>query len=161
MIYSIGLDNIIKILVALFIGGIIGWEREKLDKNAGLRTCIFVILSATLYTILSLSLPVIFEELSVYNFNNRADLTRIIQGAVTGIGFLGAGVIMKRGKHIEGVTTASVIFILMAIGILTGAGFIGLAVLSGLVVFIILKLGHLEKRLKERKDRKEWAKYPQ
>ncbi len=122
-------EIVIKLLVAILVGGLIGAEREFHDKAAGFRTIIFICLGSTLFTILSLEL------------GGANDSARIAASIVTGIGFIGAGVILRNEGHIVGLTTASTIWIAAALGVGIGSGFfllVGIAtglILIGLWVF--------------------------
>lgn len=100
-----------KVLIATICGLIIGYDREIKQKVAGIRTNILICVGCTILTALSFYLS---------NGNPNIDPTRIIGQIVTGIGFLGAGVIMKNDDKIVGVTTAAFIWIVSAIGILIG-----------------------------------------
>jgi putative Mg2+ transporter-C (MgtC) family protein len=113
----------IKLLVAILVGGLIGAEREFHDKAAGFRTIIFICLGSTLFTILSLEL------------GGANDPTRIAASIVTGIGFIGAGVILRNEGHIVGLTTASTIWIAAALGMGIGGGYFLLAgIATGLIL---------------------------
>jgi putative Mg2+ transporter-C (MgtC) family protein len=101
----------LQIAVAMICGGMIGVERELRGKPTGMRTCILIVLGTA-----------IFVKLGAVMGTERGDATRVLGQVVTGIGFLGAGVIMSRGDVIIGVTTASVVWVLAAIGALVGAG---------------------------------------
>lgn len=118
-------EVLLKIILAMFAGGLLGLEREIRDKAAGFRTLIFICAGATLYTIFS-------TELS-----GDYDPTRIAANIVVGVGFLGAGVILREGGHVTGLTTASTIWLTAALGMGLGAGkytITGFALLIGLVV---------------------------
>jgi putative Mg2+ transporter-C (MgtC) family protein len=104
-----------KIIIATICGTIIGWERERKNKVAGLRTNVLICVGSTIFTIVS------FLSLKYYELS---DPTRILSTIVTGIGFLGAGVIMKHDDRIIGMTSAAFIWTISAIGILCGMGFI-------------------------------------
>jgi hypothetical protein len=95
----------LQIGVAIICGAMIGVERELRGKPTGMRTCILIVLGTA-----------IFVKLGAVMGNERGDATRVLGQVVTGIGFLGAGVIMSRGDVIIGVTTASVVWVLAAIG---------------------------------------------
>jgi len=120
--------DITRILVSILIGGLIGVEREYRDKTAGFRTIIFICVGATLFTILSTKL----------GGSNGA--YRIAANIVSGIGFLGAGVILRAGGHIVGLTTASTIWLTAAIGMGIGSGQYFLCGTITLIILIILWL---------------------
>jgi len=116
-------EIVIKLLLAILIGGLIGAEREFRDKAAGFRTIIFICLGSTLFTILSLEI------------GGADDPARIAASIVTGIGFIGAGVILRNEGHIVGLTTASTIWIAAALGMGIGSGYFLLAgVATGLIL---------------------------
>jgi putative Mg2+ transporter-C (MgtC) family protein len=118
-------EDILKILLAVLAGGLIGAEREFRDKAAGFRTLIFICVGATVFTILSLKL------------GEGVDPARIAAAIVSGIGFLGAGVILRDRGQIMGLTTASTIWLAAAMGMGIGGGYYiltGAAVLTVLVV---------------------------
>jgi putative Mg2+ transporter-C (MgtC) family protein len=103
-------ENLIKVGMAVLVGGIIGAEREYQDKAAGFRTIILITLGSTLFTIFSLFL------------DPGNTQTRIAANIVTGIGFLGAGAIIREGGRVAGLTTASTIWLAAALGMGIGAG---------------------------------------
>lgn len=100
-----------KLLISTLCGAIIGYERELKNKTAGIRTNILICVGCTIYTII----PDLMSST-----NSNIDPTRIISQIITGVGFLGAGVIMKTNDKIVGVTTAAFIWVVSAIGILIG-----------------------------------------
>lgn len=104
-------QDLLSILVSLGLGAVIGLERELSDKAAGLRTNILICVGSCLFAILSHRLA---EGIGI------ADPTRIAAQIVTGIGFLGAGAIMREGEHVTGLTTAATIFVVAAIGMAAG-----------------------------------------
>ncbi|CAH1092835.1 MgtC/SapB family protein [Candidatus Nitrotoga sp. 1052] len=119
----------LRLLVAAILGGILGFEREQKGKAAGLRTHMLVALGAALFVLIP-------QQAGV----SDADLTRVLQGLVAGIGFLGAGTIIKgRGEEeIKGLTTAAGIWLTAAIGVAAGMGREATAVLSTLLALGIL-----------------------
>lgn len=117
-----------KVLLAAVLSGLIGWQREKAHKPAGLRTHMLIGVGAALFTGISM----LFTD----------NPSRIAAGVVTGIGFLGAGAIMHRTQVVEGLTTAASIWATAAIGLTVGAGFYIIGVASALIVFVILLLHH-------------------
>ena len=129
---SIG-ELAIKLGLALLIGTIIGGEREVRNKAAGLRTLILICLGSTIFTILS-------EKLGAYS-----ETGRIAANIVTGIGFLGAGAIMREGMTVSGLTTASSIWVTAALGMAIGGGEYYLAAFGTLIVLVVLTLfGYLQ-----------------
>jgi putative Mg2+ transporter-C (MgtC) family protein len=119
-------SDIKQILFALLIGAIIGAEREYRSKSAGLRTMMLICVGSCIFT-----------ELSIHiGSPNNAD--RIAANIITGIGFLGAGVIFKDIDKVTGITTATTIWAVAALGMATGAGEMKLAAFGSLVVILIL-----------------------
>ncbi len=115
-------QDLIKLVVAIFVGAIIGIEREWHNKSAGLRTISLITVGSTLFTILS----------------NQTGDNRISANIVSGIGFLGAGVIILSGGRIRGLTTASSVWVAAAVGMAIGFGEFGMALtVAGLVVFVL------------------------
>lgn len=120
---------VVRVIVAALLGALLGWERERAGKAAGLRTHMLVALGAALF--------VLFPAEAGMNI---ADLSRVIQGVATGIGFIGAGTILKRveSEHVEGLTTAASIWLTGAIGMSVGAGQLWLSVLCAVSAWVIL-----------------------
>ena len=117
-------DDLLKLAVAMLIGSAIGLEREVHNKSAGLRTIILICVGATLITIIS----------------QRLGDDRIAAQIVTGIGFLGAGVIIREEGRVKGLTTASTIWAAAAMGLTVGYGEYVLAGVFGLTVIVVLWL---------------------
>ena len=118
----------IRLTVAAIIGGLIGYERESRGKAAGLRTHMLVAVGAAVFVVVPIEAGM-----------GLADLSRVIQGIVTGIGFLGAGAIMKMDAgHIKGLTTAASIWLTAAIGIACGLGYGMTALVSAVFALLIL-----------------------
>jgi len=120
------IENLIKLGMAVLIGGVIGAEREFQDKAAGFRTIILIMVGSALFTILSLSMDPGFTQ------------TRIAANIVTGIGFLGAGAIVRDGGRIAGLTTAATIWLSAALGMGIGAGDLIFVSASTVVVLLVL-----------------------
>ena len=124
-------DILLKLGVAAIAGGLIGFERKKVNKPAGLRTLMLVCMGAALFILVtSRILP---EESA-----------RIIAGIATGIGFLGAGAIFRSEDHVKGLTTAASIWAVAAIGIAAGFGEYMLVVVTTIFVLVILELNRIE-----------------
>ena len=145
----------LRFLIALVLGALIGLEREKIGKEAGIRTLMIISAGATLFTLAGLSLPYIISSGNTSEILARnSGFIAIIANIVVGIGFLGGGIIIKNEEHIRGMTTASIIWFTAAIGILVGIGLIKLAVFSSLTITVILyltrKLGVIEKIKQEK-----------
>lgn len=112
-------EIIFKLLLGALLGGIIGFERQTHGRPAGFRTQLLVCVACVLIMIISESY---YVQSSLRPEYARIDPTRIAAGAMTGVGFLGAGVILKTGVSIQGLTTAACIWIVSAIGLAIGAG---------------------------------------
>lgn len=126
---------VLRLLVALALGGLLGYERESVGASAGLRTHMLVSLGSALFVLIPLQAGMQIE-----------DLSRVLQGITAGIGFLGAGAILKQTdkNDIKGLTTAASVWLTSAVGIAAGMGREATAVLSalfGLVVLSILRAG--------------------
>lgn len=117
-----------RLFAALVAGAIVGIEGEISNRPAGLRTNILITLGATLLSVLSL----------VAGQNFGGDATRIAAQIITGIGFIGAGVIMHNREEIHGITTAAMIFVTAAIGMTIGYGFIWSGIGIAMIVFLVL-----------------------
>ena len=128
------LQIIFQLLLAALLGGLLGLEREYMRKEAGLRTYSLVSLGAALFTIISYQAFELFSGQIGIDF----DPTRIIGQIVLGIGFLGAGLIIFRGLHVEGLTTAAGLWVTAAIGVAIGIGFYFLAIFTTFLALLIL-----------------------
>ena len=116
-----GWDAFLRLAFACILGGAIGFERELRDREAGIRTHLLVSLGSALFTIVS---AYGFHEFLVGGGNIvRADPSRIAAQIVTGIGFLGAGAIIREGLSVRGLTTAATLWVVAAIGMSCGAGY--------------------------------------
>jgi putative Mg2+ transporter-C (MgtC) family protein len=124
---NLDLEVAIRLLISFGIGTAIGLEREYRSKSAGLRTMIMICLGSTIFT-----------EISIHIGAGSAD--RIASNIVTGIGFLGGGVIFKDGLTITGITTATTIWISAALGMAVGAGEYFVAIVGSGVVLIVLTI---------------------
>jgi putative Mg2+ transporter-C (MgtC) family protein len=136
---------IVRLLVAALLGGVLGFERQREGKSAGIRTHMMVAMGAAVFTLIPLESGI-----------EDKDLSRVIQGIATGIGFLGAGTILRPsepekgqvpGPHrVEGLTTAAGIWLTAAIGMTVGAGFLWPALVSLTLGWGILYLVHWAER---------------
>lgn len=131
-------QTMMRLVLAAFLGGVIGVERELHHKPAGLRTNMFICFGAALFTILSYKLASEFP----------GDHTRIAAQIIPGIGFIGAGSILHARGSVTGLTTAATIFVVASIGMAAGGGLYVVAIFSTLVILVALSaLGILEQRL--------------
>lgn len=124
------LEFTLRLLIALVLGAAIGFERQWRQKSAGLRTNTLVSIGSAAFTLISYSLTSL--EDGVY----KGDATRIIGQIVTGIGFLGAGVIMKDGMNIQGLNTAATIWCSASVGALAGVGLYAEATIVALAIML-------------------------
>jgi putative Mg2+ transporter-C (MgtC) family protein len=138
---------IIRLLLAILLGGAIGLERESRGRPAGLRTHILVCLGATIIMLASQSMALLSQSLSPAA-RVQVDPGRIAAGIVTGIGFLGAGAIIRIGDLVRGLTTAGCIWFVAALGIVVGEGLYSLGILAtAFALIVLLALSHLERRI--------------
>ncbi|GGI19212.1 MAG: MgtC/SapB family protein [Oxalicibacterium faecigallinarum] len=131
----------VRMSVAVLLGGLLGYERESRGISAGLRTHMLVALGSALFVLVPLEAGI-----------QPADLSRVLQGVIAGIGFLGAGAIIKlnQAQEIKGLTTAASIWMTAAIGIAAGMGRESTAILSTLfALFILAVLRQIESRHKK------------
>jgi putative Mg2+ transporter-C (MgtC) family protein len=120
---------LIRLIAAVLLGAFIGYERQRAGKAAGMRTHTLVMLGTCLFVVTSFQM-------------SWDGTSRIIQGIITGIGFLGAGAILKTDDqhHVSGITTAASVWMTAAIGVTIGVGFLGIAVISTVLTLIVLTL---------------------
>ncbi|MEN3274619.1 MAG: putative Mg2+ transporter-C (MgtC) family protein [Massilia sp.] len=122
---------VVRLLVAVVLGGLLGYERESVGASAGLRTHMLVSLGSAMFVLIPLQAGMKIE-----------DLSRVLQGITAGIGFIGAGAILKQREKedIKGLTTAASVWLTSAVGIAAGMGREATAVLSALFALVILAL---------------------
>ena len=128
------IEIIFQLILAVILGGLIGLDRERKKQNAGLRTYSLVCLGAALFTIIAFFISQKFKGEAGIDI----DPSRVIQAVAIGIGFLGAGVIIHRGLHVEGLTTAAALWIAAAVGVGVGSGLYIIAVFVTLITVGIL-----------------------
>ncbi|HIW33777.1 MAG TPA: MgtC/SapB family protein [Candidatus Paenibacillus intestinavium] len=129
-------EILIRLIIALVLGGIIGFEREQANHAAGFRTNILVCVGACLLMLLSIYG---FSDF-VNEVNVRVDPARLAAAVITGVGFLGAGTILFTGKKISGLTTAASLWVVAAIGLAVGAGFYFASIAVMILVVLTLWL---------------------
>lgn len=126
------LEMSLRLVLAAGLGAIIGYQRERSGKPAGLRTHMLICIGSALFTLVSL-----------FGFIPPADASRIAAGVVTGIGFIGAGAIIQGGEGIvAGLTTAVSIWMVAAIGLAVGSGLYMMAVVATALALVVLFLPH-------------------
>jgi putative Mg2+ transporter-C (MgtC) family protein len=143
---SAGLHNpddavrlVIRLLAAMVLGGIVGIQRERVGKAAGMRTHILVTMGTALFVIACTSADMGSDALS-----------RVIQGIATGIGFIGTGTILKSTEKLEihGLTTAAGLFMTSAVGVAVGLGRIGVGIVGAALTWIVLSvMTYIEKKI--------------
>ena len=135
------LELIQRLLLAAFCGAALGFERELKQKSAGLRTNMLIAMGSALFTVMS-------QELAD---GSSADPTRVAAQIVTGIGFLGAGAILRTNAGIQGLTTAATIWVNAAVGVAAGGGEFQLALIAtGVTLGVLLLLNPLERQIERR-----------
>lgn len=122
---------VVRLLVAVLLGGVLGWERESVGAPAGLRTHMLVSLGSALFVLIPLQAGMRLD-----------DLSRVLQGITAGIGFLGAGAILKQTARndVRGLTTAASIWLTAALGVAAGMGREATALLSTVFALVILAI---------------------
>lgn len=129
------IDTVMRIVFSIILGGIIGFEREITNKSAGFRTQILVCLGACIFTILS-----IHGFSTAVSLYPMGDPSRVAAQIVTGIGFIGAGTVLRQGLTVTGLTTASTLWMVAAIGMACGCGKISIAIFSTMLAIAVLVL---------------------
>jgi putative Mg2+ transporter-C (MgtC) family protein len=141
----------IRFFVALALGALIGLERELVGKEAGIRTTMLVSGGAAIFSLIAITLPYVValspENLPDVIARNSGFLA-VIANIVVGIGFLGAGIILKSEGHVHGLTTAAVVWVAAAIGTLAGLGLTKFALVSSIIItgllYFLRKIGLYE-----------------
>jgi putative Mg2+ transporter-C (MgtC) family protein len=126
---NITVEIILRLLLAAALGAGIGYQRERCNKPAGLRTHILICVGSALFTVVSL-----------FGFGDGVDPSRVAAGVVTGIGFIGAGVIFRgmRGDYVVGLTTAASVWVTAAIGLAAGVGMYLIATIVAVITVLVL-----------------------
>ncbi|PLS18918.1 hypothetical protein CVD28_00520 [Bacillus sp. M6-12] len=142
-------DALIRIVVAFLLAGIIGWQREHQHKPAGFRTHVFVGLGSALTMMTGVYIMELYPSMNI-------DPARISAQVISGVGFLGAGTIIKEKGSVVGLTTASSIWLVACMGLAVGIGFYAGAVGVSLICIICLtKVGKLSNKNKEKDQNEE------
>lgn len=140
---------IIRIIIAFLLAGLIGWQREHQHKPAGFRTHVLVGLGSALTMMTGIYLMELYPDMNL-------DPARISAQVISGVGFLGAGTILKEKGSIVGLTTASSIWLVACVGLAVGVGFYAGAVGISLISFISLtKIGKIPTQYKEHEEKEE------
>jgi putative Mg2+ transporter-C (MgtC) family protein len=135
------MQDLVPMLVSTLLGTVVGWERQMGRKPAGLRTHTLVCMGSTLFVLLT------EHSITAFGGGHNVDPTRIIHGVVTGVGFLGAGSIMRQEGFVHGLTTAASVWMVAAIGVAVGCRAYWLAVGATLLALLVLEgYGWIESR---------------
>lgn len=121
---------LMRLVAATLLGAVVGYERERTGKPAGVRTHGMVALGAALFTVVSL-----------HGFGAGSDATRVAAQVVTGIGFLGAGAILHERGGVHGLTTAASLWVTAAVGVAVGVGMFWMSLATAALVFLLLRFG--------------------
>ena len=124
------LEIFARIFIAFLLGGLIGWERERHGISAGIRTYGSISLGACVFGVLSISLV-------------GADPSRVAAQIVTGVGFLGGGVIFRQGDYVSGLTTAATLWATAAVGLAVSFGLYLISILTSILIYLLLYLPRL------------------
>ena len=155
-IFQYELVFMVRLLLAMLLGGVIGAERERKHRSAGFRTHILVTVGSCMFMIVSISMPMMISTMPNGIVNN-ADPGRIAAQVVSGIGFLGAGAIIQDKGKVRGLTTAASLWVVAAIGLAVGAGMYVTAISTTFFLFLILSVfaKFEEKTMRKTKARAE------
>jgi putative Mg2+ transporter-C (MgtC) family protein len=147
------LESVLKLALAIGAGAVIGWNRQRKNHPAGLRTMMLVSLGAAGFMVLG-------EDIAVTGIPSAGDRSRVVQGIVGGIGFLGAGTIIRSGGEVKGVTTAAAIWVVAALGACLGMGMYVVGLAMTVLTTLILWLAPLESAVFKDKNGKAggWGK---
>lgn len=132
---EVDVQMFLRLLVAMILGALVGYERERAGKPAGVRTHGMVSLGAALFAVIS-----------IHGFANTGDPARIAAQIVTGIGFLGAGAILHERNSVHGLTTAASLWVTAAIGLAVGVGMVVMSLATAVLVFLLLRFGPRPRR---------------
>lgn len=149
-------DSIIRLIMALILGGLIGYERQAQSKSAGLRTHTLVCVGSCLCMIISINIAM--DYYFTFGYNN-SDPERIAAQVVSGVGFIGAGTILanQKDRSVRGLTTAAGLWAVSAIGLVVGAGYLVISCVATALIFLVLTVFvRLDARL-EGRFRKRYA----
>lgn len=137
LLYTV--EIVSRVVLSIVLGAVLGWERQMRGKPAGLRTHMMVSMGSAAFTLLTLEI----FQIAVSSSSTQADPIRIVEGIIGGIGFLGAGTIIRSRGAVEGVTTAASIWVAGAIGVASGGGYYQIAVITAVFAWLILTVVRL------------------
>lgn len=128
--FELDVQMFLRLLIAVVLGALVGYERERAGKPAGVRTHGMVSLGAALFAVVS-----------IHGFGGTSDPARVAAQIVTGIGFLGAGAILHQRSNVHGLTTAASLWVTAAIGLAVGVGMVLMSLATAVLVFLLLRYG--------------------
>lgn len=128
--FELHADMLLRLVAAVLLGALVGYERERTGKPAGVRTHGMVSLGAALFTVVS-----------IFGFGLSTDTSRVAAQVVTGIGFIGAGAILHERGSVHGLTTAASLWVTAAIGLAVGVGMFSMSLITTVLVFLLLRFG--------------------
>ena len=128
---NIDVEKIIRLVVSLALGSVVGLERQLKNRPAGLRTHMLVCLGSAMFTVAGLSL--------------EPNTSRIAEAIATGIGFLGAGAIIAQGMRVRGITSAATLWVVAALGVVVGIGDYVLAIIIAVMIFGTLQIDRIKR----------------
>lgn len=134
------LEMALRLFLAIIFGLIVGWEREVKDKPAGLRTHMLVSLGSASFMLATLELA---AGPLKYDPDVAVDPSRIVQGVITGIGFLGAGCIIRGDTGVRGLTTGASVWVVGAVGVACGGGLYVVAAIIAFFTFVVLSISRI------------------
>ena len=127
----------LRFVLALVLGALLGWEREIIHKDAGIRTSMLVASGAAIFAMVGLTLPYLLTS-PTGTLEGANGAMGAVANIVIGIGFLGAGLIVRDGEHVRSITTAAVVWTVAAIGVLCGIGLLQMAIFTSVSLTILL-----------------------
>ena len=140
---------IFKLIIAMVLGWLMGWERKHWKKPAGGRTFMLIALGSCLFTIISV------EGARALSNSSMVDPMRVASNVLTGIGFIGAGLILHHEERVEGVTSAAAIWVAAAVGMAVALHFYTLALFTALLTVVGLNIGYATRKIVSRVSRSE------
>ena len=143
------LEMYLRVVISAVLGMFIGWDRSHRNKPAGLKTYMYVSVACTLITLVSIYSTKLYSS---PNSGTMMDPMRLAAQIVTGLGFLGGGVILKDGLQVKGLTSAAMIFFAGGIGIGIGAGFYGIVIFSVIVAFALARVSQRFEDVQQRRS---------
>ena len=128
--FELDVQMFLRLLIAVVLGALVGYERERAGKPAGVRTHGMVSLGAALFAVVFM-----------HGFCDIGDAARVAAQIVSGIGFLGAGAILQQRSYVQGLTTAASLWVTAAIGLAVGVGMVIMSLATAILVFVVLRFG--------------------